>query len=248
MEKLKLRQGFTLAEVLITLGVIGIVAALTIPTLIANYQKAQYIAGLKRAYSEFNQALLQMSADKGCPNDLKCSGIFSSSLSPEEAGKEIAKQFKVVKDCGMQADQGCFSNNISEYYNGSGSRSSMDLDSYYKFITADNMSFLIYDDQGDCSHSENFGINTHTKQVCGYIYVDVNGPNKGPNNKGRDIFSFYITNGKGALLYPFGGKELSFMWAYWKSSSKCMGLIPGFTDDGNYCAARIMEEGWQMNY
>jgi len=52
MEELKKgnKKGFTLAEVLITLGIIGVVASLTIPTLMANYQKVQYVTGLKRAY------------------------------------------------------------------------------------------------------------------------------------------------------------------------------------------------------
>ncbi len=51
--------GFTLAEVLITLGVIGIVAALTMPTLIANHQKKQVAVKLSRFYSIMNQAILK---------------------------------------------------------------------------------------------------------------------------------------------------------------------------------------------
>ena len=42
------RAAFTLAEVLITLGIIGVVAALTIPTLIANYKKKQAISKLQK--------------------------------------------------------------------------------------------------------------------------------------------------------------------------------------------------------
>ena len=48
--------GFTLAEVLITLGIIGIVAAMTIPTLIAEQQKKQTVAKLQRALGIMNQA------------------------------------------------------------------------------------------------------------------------------------------------------------------------------------------------
>lgn len=51
-------QGFTLAEVLITLGVIGVVAALTMPSLIANYRKEVLRAQFKKAYSEISQAAL----------------------------------------------------------------------------------------------------------------------------------------------------------------------------------------------
>ena len=47
-------QGFTLAEVLITLGIIGVVAALTLPILIGNYKKTAYVTGLQKAYSVLN--------------------------------------------------------------------------------------------------------------------------------------------------------------------------------------------------
>lgn len=50
------RQAFTLAEVLITLGIIGVVAAMTIPTLITNTKGAQYRAQFKKSLSTLNQA------------------------------------------------------------------------------------------------------------------------------------------------------------------------------------------------
>lgn len=51
------RQGFTLAEVLITLGIIGIVAALTIPTLVYNYKQRQTSVALKKRYAEFQEII-----------------------------------------------------------------------------------------------------------------------------------------------------------------------------------------------
>ena len=52
------RFGFTLAEVLITLGIIGVVAAMTIPTLISNTNVAQFKTAYKKALSTLNQAVL----------------------------------------------------------------------------------------------------------------------------------------------------------------------------------------------
>ena len=52
------RFGFTLAEVLITLGIIGVVAAMTIPTLISNTNGAQFKTGFKKALSTLNQAAI----------------------------------------------------------------------------------------------------------------------------------------------------------------------------------------------
>lgn len=60
---------FTLAEVLITLGIIGIVAALTIPMLYQEYIKRETATGVKKASSELNQILKMATADYGEPGD-----------------------------------------------------------------------------------------------------------------------------------------------------------------------------------
>ena len=52
-----MKKGFTLAEVLITLGIIGIVAAMTMPTLVANYKKKVTVTRLQKFYSTINQSL-----------------------------------------------------------------------------------------------------------------------------------------------------------------------------------------------
>ena len=56
MQKYNLTKssGFTLAEVLVTLGIIGVVAAMTIPTLMQNYQRQSYVTQLKKVYNELN--------------------------------------------------------------------------------------------------------------------------------------------------------------------------------------------------
>lgn len=58
-------SGFTLAEVLITLGIIGIVAAMTLPSVINNSRNKQLEAGLKKAYSVIGQALDMYQAETG---------------------------------------------------------------------------------------------------------------------------------------------------------------------------------------
>ena len=63
----KNKQGFTLAEVLITLGIIGVVAAMTLPTLIANYQKKVIATKLKQTYSILSNAIAKEQALTGIP-------------------------------------------------------------------------------------------------------------------------------------------------------------------------------------
>uniref|UniRef100_UPI00402A565C type II secretion system protein n=1 Tax=Candidatus Scatousia sp. TaxID=3085663 RepID=UPI00402A565C len=60
------KKGFTLAEVLITLGIIGIVAAMTLPTLVNKYQKRTYIAGLQKFYTQISQAMQTMKQQTNC--------------------------------------------------------------------------------------------------------------------------------------------------------------------------------------
>ena len=78
---------FTLAEVLITLGIIGVVAAMTLPALNANYKKHEVETKLKRFYSNMNQAILLSENDNGPKEDWwdnneiseKCNGAASYS-------------------------------------------------------------------------------------------------------------------------------------------------------------------------
>ena len=59
------RIAFTLAEVLITLGIIGVVAALTLPSLITNYQKQVIETRLSKFYTTMNQAVLNSQIENG---------------------------------------------------------------------------------------------------------------------------------------------------------------------------------------
>ena len=56
---MKNKLAFTLAEVLVTLGIIGVVSAMTVPTLMQNYQRQSYVTQLHKTYNEISQALLR---------------------------------------------------------------------------------------------------------------------------------------------------------------------------------------------
>ena len=240
----------TLAEVLITLGIIGVVAALTLPTLINNYQNTQYVTSLKKGYTEFNEVLKEMSSDAGCVNDLQCSGLFDTGTDNTTFGDEFVKHVKVAKNCKTVAGQGCWSVTTNLNYDGSSTTNNYDSDTSYKFITADGMSVIIGNYGDNCTHggtSYTTGELGYMSQVCGYILFDVNGPKK-PNNRGRDVFYFFITNGKGALLYPRGGKDDNYAnsncWWDYNNSNRCSSS----DKYGVYCTGRIMENGWVMDY
>src|SRR5574344_1947497 len=105
MMKLKSKfSGFTLAEVLIVLGIIGVVVAMTLPTLINKVQKQEYVTALKKDYSQINQALNQMALDDAEAGNL-------ASLFDDKNGyiASIKSHFKIVKNCGFDTSEDCFS-------------------------------------------------------------------------------------------------------------------------------------------
>ncbi|MDD3437251.1 MAG: prepilin-type N-terminal cleavage/methylation domain-containing protein [Candidatus Gastranaerophilales bacterium] len=86
--------GFTLCEVLITLGIIGIIAEITIPNLIANIQEQSWKTAARVAYSKASQAVEQMKMEEG--GSLAYYYVTPSSFKPE-----FMKYFKVIQDCGL---------------------------------------------------------------------------------------------------------------------------------------------------
>ena len=95
----KARFGFTLAEVLITLGIIGVVAAMTIPTLMSTFAKQRTETQLKTFYSRINQTIKMSIADNGDPDGW----VEEKSYSYDEQ-VEFLKQyiFPYMKNIGYE--------------------------------------------------------------------------------------------------------------------------------------------------
>ena len=76
----KRRFAFTLAEVLVTLGIIGVVSAMTIPTLMSNHQRKVYVTQLHKVYNEIQQAAVTFLNSKNAVN-LTEAGINSTATA-----------------------------------------------------------------------------------------------------------------------------------------------------------------------
>lgn len=241
--------GFTLAEVLITLSIIGVVAALTIPTLINNYQKRQYVTQLKKQYSLANQVLQRLAYDNGGTSSLAQTGLFGAGKTVE-LGDIFSSYYKVTKNCKNSTEEVCFPPYCS-FYNGVGAGENVnDYDTIYKFVAADGASIAIASYYNNCSYDIGLNDASPTKNVCADLYIDLNGL-KGPNSLGRDVFFFYITSNKSPILYPRGGFEDNGGKSgttqgdrYWKAGGYCTDSNKG----GRWCAGRVIDEGWEMNY
>lgn len=255
------KKAFTMTEIILTIAIIGIVAMLSIPTMTKDIQKTKYITGAKKAYADFNYVLKKIAADKECESDLKCTGLFASGTNNKTLGDEIIKYFKFYKNCDIQTNQNCWATSTNDNFdNSSATNTNFDgLNTYYKFITVDGISFAIHnyttDYAPDCANNGStgdLGSNSYMTQVCGIVYIDVNGP-KSPNAKGKDTFIFFITNGKGAMLYPAGGiddninEDGSGNNNYWNDGGRNY-CFASTSKDGKYCTGRFFEKGWDIDY
>ena len=97
------KEAFTLAEVLITLGIIGVVAAMTLPTLIQNHRKHEVETKLAKIYSVVNQAIKLSTVEYGEPQywDWDCGPSGTPTCTTDEAiekfNKYIGKNLQILK-------------------------------------------------------------------------------------------------------------------------------------------------------
>ena len=164
----KIKNAFTLAEVLITLGVIGVVAAMTMPVLIQKHQEQVTVNKVKKFYSIMSQAYLSVSNEYGYPSE------WGSTESNKDAATRFAVRFKpylrILKDCGYE--EGCFVNANYKHANGGNTINLLSNPTRYMMMLNDGSSIAIL------SHASVNDI---------IIYYDVNGM-KAPNQFGRDMF------------------------------------------------------------
>lgn len=182
-------KAFTLAEVLITIGIIGIVAALTIPTLMQKNQDATTVAKLKKVYSMLSNAYNLAVQENGTPDTWGLSGAAYSGAPSQVMMQAIIPYLHIAKDCGLNANQGCWTNGY-KYLTLAGT---IDMDAStnnYKVRLADGIALTSTYDGNGCNNV--VGPTPALSTECGAYEVDVNG-DKGPNQVGVDYFRFYLT-------------------------------------------------------
>lgn len=213
-----LKKAFTLAEILITLGIIGIVSAMTIPTLVGKYRKQRTVTQLKKIYSITQQAIEFSKAEYGDIKnwewDLTAVGFFKQYMG---------KSFKTYEVC--ENKTGCWSDKTyllsGEPYSGHSNRVS--------FKVADGT--LMFIEKQDDKHM--------------HIWIDLNGLKK-PNTFGKDVFVLTLTkesfndtihNITKAGIYMFGhGLNRNTI-----KNSGCNKTSTGFT-----CGELILMDNWKI--
>ncbi len=186
------RCAFTLAEVLITLGIIGVVAAMVIPSIIGKYQEIYTVTRVRKTYAILNEALRLSTIDNGEPGGWNIPRTQTTAAHARKIALYIVPYLKTIKDCGTKP--GCLgydkkikilngADHVPDYEND---------DIYYKFILLDGAYVWL--------RAPNTGDSRPDSKM--QLFTDINGA-KPPNTVAKDVFFFtlagdeLIPNGRG---------------------------------------------------
>jgi len=217
----RVASAFTLAEVLITLVIIGVIAAITVPTLITKYQKEQTVTRLKKVYSTLTQAVLKSKFENGPIEEWynqetnnNASDYFNKYWKPYFNVEKICTNYS---NCNYSAVQPWF------FVNG---------DVYTWSIAQSGDRFFFYLVDGTfVTIQAGAGSSVFSRPN---LVIDLNGPKK-PNKLGKDVFFLTTDNDKGVV--PYG---------YNSSYDYILNNCKKVNSTGYFCLAKIMKDGWQI--
>jgi prepilin-type N-terminal cleavage/methylation domain-containing protein len=192
------KKAFTLAEVLITLLIIGIIASIVIPGLIADTQQAEFKTAWKKEYANLSQAFNSILADNG--------GTFKNVcpfVGWQEDSDCIMNTFKpyfsISKYClytAASADDCWHAHLPSAKVHQLGGAGEIFWDNNYPaMILNDGTLLYFWGGKADCSLND-----PPFNNQCIHLSVDVNGF-KAPNTVGKDIFIVHIFANR---IAPYG--------------------------------------------
>lgn len=223
LRHLNRRKAFTLAEVLITLSVIGVVAALTLPSLIQSYQKQVLVTQLKKEYSAVSRAFQKMMADEGVTNFYDTE-LESNWTNSSIAYKKINEYFKT-----LSVEYNGQTNITYQAETNNGKEDLTDttaVNNGVKIILADG-SYFRYGGKG-------------------LITFDVNG-SKGPNTLNRDLFVFRVNRNGRLITGPCDQETTSgdkIIYYDIETNEACSSVFNKYENG----ADRIIKNGWKMDY
>lgn len=241
-------HAFTLSEVLITLGIIGVVAAMTIPVLMEKYQEHAIITRLKRVYSILSQAYLFAVEEYDTPDGWGITARDSGSSDENEETynaenailikNKLFEKVKTVQSCDNAKKQTyCGMADEYKYLNGTvdsaiGSRSSSKTTS---LTTIDGTALQIIANSGSLVYRGTGAL----EETYAIIYVDLNGT-KQPNIYGKDLFAFYLT---GQNIMPVGTQNET-SWSFKKCIEYGLGCTAWAISIGNLDYLKCSDLSW----
>jgi prepilin-type N-terminal cleavage/methylation domain-containing protein len=172
-----MKKAFTLAEVLITLGIIGVVAAITIPTLVNKYKAHVLKTQFKKSYATMTQAVQQAGVENGLLLGQYCIEWGTSYYNSPECFAMVKKYINSVGQCSYSSRPLNYSKTTQAY---------ADIMQIFPSIKLAD---------GSC-----VALKVNADKFT--VSVDINGDKRGPNALGHDIFGFYVPTTSNTLV-PF---------------------------------------------
>ena len=181
-----MKNAFTLAEILLTLIIIGVIAALTVPSMKKVSEENSYASSAKKAYSVLTSVIKQIKAEEG---PVKMWDLDDA----ESIANLIKSKFNVSEDSSVAYD--------IQYLNGQSAQEELApmFESTVSFYTVDGMLWSINSVTPACELSTSDYTNS-----CINVVVDINGQNP-PNTVGVDVFGYYVTS---RHILPYGSAGL----------------------------------------
>ena len=200
---------FTLAETLIVMGIIGVVAALTIPNLNSSTGDREKVAKVKKIYSNLNDAIGRAQAVYG-PVEEWVNGktVEQKNLIFYE---RITEFMKIQKTCTPNTT-GCFTKNQGNALK-SGFSETDTFQSHYQVILADGISIAMFPYEDGCQ-----------EDGCYNFYVDIDGPSKGSCTWGKDIFAF-VGGSKDGLIPSWASSNATLRSYCFKFGNTCSSWV-----------------------
>ena len=225
------KKGFTLAEVLITLSIIGVVAAMTTPSLVGGYQKAKVGPSIRKFMSTLENANEYLLADK---ESNTISGAVGSNSTEylTELQKYVEGSIDDKKMNGFTPKP--------KYFSGTEDIADIEIP-VYSLKAGDAFAISL-------TAPDTTNVKGSYKGKVGRIYYDINGFNIKPNKIGRDIFVLALDNA-GSLI-PEGGSAYYKAYGGEDSTEKAWSSTCSKTTVGNGmdCAGSIADNDWKVIY
>ena len=210
--------GFTLAEVLITLAIVGVVAAITIPSLLNKTNDRETVAQLQKVYSALASATNSIIAEEGPINTWNWD---ESGFMMDAVVDDYKRYMNFSKSCAFNVNTCYFESTWT----------ALDNHSWGYYYHVGNAYYNILQDGAFVKFFKGgYGGLTTGLTPRMLMIVNLNG-NKPPNKVGRDVFIFVLTDEKGVI--PPNSQV----------NSNCQVASSG----GQTCAARVMQDG-AINY